>query len=70
MSNNKECEELRTLILTKTNQIPPHIRNSCSYQEAIKFKEDALKAVKIANSRQNNIGKLREAWGSISGYYA
>lgn len=69
-SEKREQEELRNLIISKTNTIPPKVLNDGSYQMAIDFKNFAMAARKTAESKSPGLTKLRAAWQSIRHYYA
>jgi hypothetical protein len=65
-----EAEELRSKIIAATNTIPVKVRNEASYQAVVSFKNFALEARKAAESKRDDVMKLRAAWSLISGYYA
>lgn len=69
-SEKAEAEELRQKIIMATNTVPAKIRNEASYQTAVKFKEYALSARKIAESKQPTLDKLRNAWNLLHSYYS
>ena len=71
IANEKaEAAELAKRIVDCTNRIPPKVLNGGSYQTAVTLKEHAASARKVAEGKQMNLGKLRQAWQTISCYYA
>jgi len=68
-AEKREATELIEKILTKTNTIPPKVMNG-SYQMAVNYKEAALGARSAAMSKAPRLGKLRDAWQSISYFFA
>lgn len=70
-AEKREAEELQQKIMRLTNSIPRKVAEG-SYQTAVSFKEQAIKARSIASKPGNSgsVSKMRDAWNLISHFYS
>jgi hypothetical protein len=69
MAEKQEAEDLASSILGMTTRIPEKIINDAGANLVRQYKKAAAKAVSVANLRNKNLTKLREAHSLIKQFY-
>lgn len=68
-AERKEIADLIDRIVRLTDRIPKKVLQQADYYGAVRFKDDASRARKLAQSAKPTLSKLRAALNSIEGYY-